>query len=394
MHRMWRYQQLLLKEIMSYFPKRRACIVAVLLSATLAACGGGDSYGDAIPTEPPPAPLPVPASTYAALSLVVDNAATPGYAGETDRKIDPSLLNAWGLAFNPTGVAWVANQGSSKSTLYDGNGVVNALAPAMPTNFKPTGIVFNAAPAFKVTSGTASANSAFLFASDSGKIAGWSPAVDRNNAILAFDNSVRTGAVYKGLASVGSGTATVLLATDFFNNRIDVFDGNFQPIALAGAFQDPSLPDGYAVFGIQTIDDKVYVSYAKRDASRHEHVAGAGLGMINVFDTSGRFLKRLASPDRVLNAPWGMTKAPATFGAVAGKLLVANAGDGRINAFDIESGSLAGALSKADKTPLVIDGLWAIGFGNGAANQPLNTLYFTAGPGKQLHGAYGRIDLK
>ena len=36
---------------------------------------------------------------------------------------DPNLVNAWGIAFNPTGVVWVNNQGTGKSTLYDGNGV-------------------------------------------------------------------------------------------------------------------------------------------------------------------------------------------------------------------------------------------------------------------------------
>jgi hypothetical protein len=35
---------------------------------------------------------------------------------------DPKLVNSWGLAFNPFGVAWVADNGTGFSTLYDGDG--------------------------------------------------------------------------------------------------------------------------------------------------------------------------------------------------------------------------------------------------------------------------------
>jgi len=41
-----------------------------------------------------------------------------------------------------------------------------------------------------------------------------------------------------------------------------------------------------------------------------------------------------------------------------------------------------GALQSAERRPIAIDGLWALGFGKGAANNgPTNTLFFTAGPG-------------
>jgi len=86
--------------------------------------------------------------------------------------------------------------------------------------------------------------------------------------------------------------------------------------------------------------------------------------------------------------------APANFGPFSNALLVANFGDGKINAFDPTSGAFLGTLNKADGTPVVEDGLWGIAFGNGLNNQPVNTLFFTAGPAGESHGLYGRIDYK
>ena len=37
---------------------------------------------------------------------------------------DTNLVNAWGVAFNPFGVVWVADNGTGLSTLYDGDGNV------------------------------------------------------------------------------------------------------------------------------------------------------------------------------------------------------------------------------------------------------------------------------
>lgn len=84
--------------------------------------------------------------------------------------------------------------------------------------------------------------------------------------------------------------------------------------------------------------------------------------------------------------------APAGFGPLGGSLLVGNFGDGRINAYarfhDIPLGSLLGA----DRKPIEIDGLWGIAFGNGFADQPVDTLFFAAGPNDEANGLYGRID--
>ena len=75
-------------------------------------------------------------------------------------------------------------------------------------------------------------------------------------------------------------------------------------------------------------------------------------------------------------------------------LLVGNFGDGRINAFDPTKFRVHGEFQKrgflhgTDGSPLVIDGLWALGFGNGAAGSP-TTLFFTAGPDDESHGLFG-----
>ena len=157
-------------------------------------------------------------------------------------------------------------------------------------------------------------------------------------------------------------------------------------------FTDSALPAGYAPFGIQAIGNSIYVTYAKQDAQGRQQVPGAGLGAVDVFDTAGHLQTRLIAAGGPLNAPWGVAMAPANFGAFSGDLLVANLGDGKINAFNPTTGAFLGTLGRADGTPIAIDGLWGIAFGNGLNDQPTNTLFFAAGPGDYAHGVYGRID--
>jgi uncharacterized protein (TIGR03118 family) len=199
--------------------------------------------------------------------------------------------------------------------------------------------------------------------------------------------------VYKGLAVASYLGLNYLYAADFRNNAIDVFDGNFAPAVLPGQFKTPGLPAGYAPFNVQAIGGRIYVAYAKRASSGDDEVAGAGLGLVSVFDTGGNFIMQLASGG-ALNAPWGMAMAPANFGAAGNMLLVANFGDGKINAYNPGTGAFGGTLARADNTPIVIDGLWGIAFGPGVNSQPTNTLFFTAGPSDEKHGLYGRIDVQ
>ncbi|HJW55234.1 MAG TPA: TIGR03118 family protein [Burkholderiaceae bacterium] len=329
---------------------------------------------------------------YQQLNLVSDGA---NPADNTD----PNLINSWGIAFNPFGPVWVADNGTGVSTLYDGNGKPQSLVVQIPSpangsgSGTPTGIVFNASTGFVVSQGGASGASKFIFTTEDGVIAAWAPNVDATHAIRMVDNSVATGAVYKGLALSANGDGNLLYAADFHNNRIDVFDSSFKPVTLpAGAFSDPNLPYGFAPFGLQAIGGDIYVSYAKQDAAKHDDVAGVGLGFIDVYDPNGTLLKRLVSQGS-LNSPWGMALAPAGFGKFSGRLLVGNFGDGLIHAYDIATGDPAGTLKDAGMRPIQIDGLWGLAFGNGFDKQPVNTLFFTAGPGDEKQGLYGRIDV-
>lgn len=327
--------------------------------------------------------LPAHASNgaYEPRNLVSDQ---PGSANT-----DPKLVNAWGIAFNPNALVWVANAGTGTSTLYDGAGTPSTLVVTVPDG-NPTGIVFNGSNDF-VAGGNPSR---FIFATESGTLAAWAPAPSSpppTAAVTVRDNSA-AGAIYKGLALAANGAGHFLYATDFHNNKIDVFDKDFKPVTPAGSFSDPTIPPGFAPFGIQNLNGDLYVTYAQQDQNREDDVAGRGLGFVDVFDADGRLVRRFASRGN-LNAPWGLAVAPASFGQFGNRLLVGNFGDGAINAYDLASGKFRGQLQRADRQPVRIDGLWGLSFGNGVSNQPTNTLFFTAGPDGEAHGLYGRIDV-
>jgi uncharacterized protein (TIGR03118 family) len=329
-------------------------------------------------------------ATYQLHNLVSDGFVTADHT-------DPNLVNGWGVAFNPFGFVWVANNGSGTSTLYDGAGTPQSLVVNIPTptddggGGNPTGIVFNASAGFIVSKAAVSGPSRFLFATEDGVIAGWAPNVDTTHAVRAVDHSAG-GAIYKGLALSAGGSGQLLYATDFHNGKVDVFDATFAPVTLsAGAFTDHALPSGFAPFGIQAINGDVYVTYAKQDAAKHDELHGAGLGYVDVYDPNGVLLHRVASRGS-LNAPWGIALAPDGFGAFGNALLIGNFGDGRINAYETLLRVPLGSLRGSDHKPIQIDGLWGIAFGSGFANQSVNTLFFAAGPADEAHGVYGRID--
>jgi uncharacterized protein (TIGR03118 family) len=361
---------------MNIFNRRLACALGML---AITALGTGCSFHR--PHEPQ--------SFYRQRNLVSDTPTIPA------EHLDPHLVNAWGVAFNPFGVVWVNDNGTGLSTLYDGNGVPQSLVvtvpgPAPGVQGKPTGIVFYGGPAFTVSQNGVSGPSRFIFASEDGGIAGWAPNVNVTNAIRVYSSP--SGAIYKGLAISAGGTGALLYASDFHNARIDVFDASFHPVTLPGRpFHDPDIPKGYAPFGLQAINGDIYVTYAKQDEDAEDDVAGPGFGFVSVFDPNGRFLRRLVSRGD-LNAPWGMALAPAGFGHFGGRLLVGNFGDGIINAYDLATGKWVGRLEGERHKPIRVDGLWGIAFGNGLANQPVDTLFFAAGPDDETHGLYGRLD--
>jgi uncharacterized protein (TIGR03118 family) len=319
----------------------------------------------------------------------------------TAQKTDPNLKNPWGIVFAPNAPVWVVNNGTQTSTLYDGTGVIRPIVVALPGGIRgaadPTGIVNNTSTTdFVITKGTTSGPARFIFDGEGGTIIGWSPTVDAANGIIAYDDG-NGGAVYKGLAIASDGTNNFLFATDFHNNKVDVFDKAFTKVTTTGGFTDSTLPAGYAPFGIQTLtvngETRIFVTYAQKLPTSDDNANGAGLGLVNVFDVHGTLLTHLIAAGGKLNAPWGLAIAPANFGTYSNNLLVGNFGDGVINAFDVSTGAFVGALADSNGTAFANPGLWGIAFGNGVQNQPTTTLYFAAGIANEADGLYGRIDL-
>jgi uncharacterized protein (TIGR03118 family) len=164
-------------------------------------------------------------------------------------------------------------------------------------------------------------------------------------------------------------------------------------VNIPGAFVDRRLPKNYGPFGIQTIGDRVFVTYGKQQRGSGDEAHGRGLGIVDVFDLDGKFLGRVAQHGQ-LNAPWGLARAPASFGRFGGDLLVGNFGDGQINAYqEMRNGHFEhrGTLQAAGHGKLSIDGLWALEFGNTGANGNPDTLYFTAGINDEADGLFGTI---
>jgi len=327
------------------------------------------------------------ANSYRMRNLVSDQAGVAAH-------VDPNLVNAWGLVAGPTTPWWVADNGTNVSTLYDGHG--NAVPLVVSVDGAPTGTVFNGGSDFVVRHGGASGPALFLFSTESGTIRGWNPSVPppspSTQSFLVADRSSED-AIYKGLAIGSTASGDRLYATDFHNDRVDVFNGNFHLVDSPDAFVDPMIPDGYAPFGIQNLDGKLFVTYAKQDADAEDDVSGPGRGFVDMFSLRGKLLGRVASRGP-LDAPWGLALAPRRFGAFGGDLLVGNFGDGTINAYQLNASGTAdhdGTLERSNGDAIVIDGLWALSFGNGDAAGATGRLFFTAGPDDESHGLFGRI---
>jgi uncharacterized protein (TIGR03118 family) len=321
-------------------------------------------------------------TSFSMVPLVSDQ---PGLAPNTD----PNLVNAWGLTSSPTSPWWVSDNGTDKSTLYRGSdGMRFPLGNPLVVNVNnaPTGTVFNPTAGFVLPTG---GKASFLFDTEEGKVLGWNGPQGTNAVVVA---NLDDGAIYKGLAIADTAAGPRLYAADFHNAKVDVFDGSFGLVPNSG-FVDPALPSGYAPFGIQTIGDRVFVSYAKQDADAADEIAGQGKGFVDVYDTAGNLLARVAQHGQ-LNAPWGLAIAPGSFGRFAGDLLVGNFGDGQINAYEeLGNGHFAhrGELRDESGKSLSIDGLWALEVGQGGNNGPAGTLFFTAGPDDETHGLFGQI---
>src|SRR4051812_16476051 len=153
-------------------------------------------------------------NSYTVHNLVADRS---GFAATTD----PDLVNGWGITASPTSPWWVSDNGTDKSTLYDGSGGKVGLTVRVAGG--PTGDVFNGSTDFVVRSGTASGAARFLFATEEGTIRGWNPNVPAAGSTEAQVGATSAGAIYKGLAIGSVATANYLYAADFHHARVDVF---------------------------------------------------------------------------------------------------------------------------------------------------------------------------
>jgi uncharacterized protein (TIGR03118 family) len=337
---------------------------------------------------------------YQLQNLVSSLANPPGGAPTV---VDTGLKNPWGISFSANSPLWIADQRTGMSTVYRGDvtqpdGTISPIAVARTpvtipsrtggTTGSPTGTVFNPTTAFTLTNGSPAT---FIFDGLDGTITAWNPG-DVNQAEL---KATVAGASYTGLALGSNAAGNFLFAANNNTGKIDVFDKNFQLTTLGpgGTFEDPNLPPGspFRAFNVQNLGGTLYVTYDKvvtfGGVTDREHD-----GLVDAFDTDGNFLRRVVTGG--VNAPWGLALAPATFGPLGGSLLVGNFGfgDGKINAYNPTNGQFLGNLTDANGNPIVIEGLWALAFGNGGMGGDRNTLYFTAGIHRTGPGSFDAAD--
>jgi uncharacterized protein (TIGR03118 family) len=328
---------------------------------------------------------PASAQFYRQTKLVSDIAGTAAIT-------DPQLINPWGVSHSPTSPFWVSDAGTSVATLYSVNpttGAVTKVGLTVNIPAPPSGNLFNGTSTdFIVTSGSASGGAAFIFAGLNGTISGWNPGVPppppSTQAILAATGAPAPAA-YTGIAVGVRAAGHFLYLANNAAGRIDVFDHTFTQTVLPGTFTDPTLPAGNNPFNIVNIGGSLFVSYT------------GATGVINVFDTEGTFVKRFATGGTLIN-PWGMVVAPPDFGAFSNALLVGNFnhgdptnGPGHINAFNASTGEFLGLLKGTDGSPLAIDGLWTLIFGNGGSAGDPKVLFFSAGIENEAHGLFGSL---
>jgi uncharacterized protein (TIGR03118 family) len=361
------------------------------------------AFASAVASSGATRPAPASAHGIASRSYVQTNLVSdiPGLAAHTD----PNLKNPWGTSVGPGTPIWVSDNHAGLATLYDGAGnrqprVVAIAAPpsAGPGAVAaPDGQAFNTldpnSTDFVISKDGKSGPAFFLFATEDGTIAGWNPNVDPAHAVIAVDRSTATdsvgdvGANYKGLALVATPQGKFIYATSFRFGRVEVFDNHFN---LVNSFTDPTIPAGFAPFGIHNIAGNLYVTFAKQGPDKADDDAGPGRGFVDVFAPNGDLLQRLVSRGK-LDSPWAVTLAPSTFGAFGGDILVGNFGNGRIHAYNQTTGALEGTLSRTKGGPVVIDGLWGVRFAPMTPGAGPNTLFFTAGPNHEADGLFGTL---
>ena len=318
--------------------------------------------------------------------------------GGVANNVDSDLVNAWGMSRTSGSPWWISDNGTGKSTLYDGTGTKQSRIVTIPSGDltvsptgTPTGTVYNGSTTdFLLAPGNPAV---FLFVTEDGTISGWNPGVNASEAVIEVNEKGKS--VFKGAAIAqvkqGGVSTTYLYVADFRKGRVQVYDTSFHHVRFGEErFDDERIPEEYAPFNIQNIGGNLYVTFAKQDDAKHDEVDGAGFGRVDVFSPSGRLLLRLEHGSW-FNAPWGLTLASGDFGLYSHDVLVGQFGSGEILAFNPVTGAFEGNLLNTSSEPLTIDGLWGLSFGNGATAGPATSLFFTAGPNQESNGLFGTI---
>ena len=293
---------------------------------------------------------------------------------------DTNLVNAWGVSFGGSGPFWVNSAGAGKSLLYavtndaSGSEIVTKQTLEVAVGGNPTGVISNNKGGFN--------GDVFLFANLDGRISGWRAALGTTAETLA----TRPGAIYTGLALTTNSSGPLLLAANFGEGSLDVYDTN---ATLVARYFDSNAPSGYVPFNVQVVNGTVFVMFAR-------HETGNGRGLIDQFDPETGTFHRFATGTDAggqlahIDSPWGIALAPLTFGDKGGDLLIGNFGSGTIMAFGMD-GKFHGLLKSVHDSPIEIEALWGLSFGNnGRAGSP-DTLFFGSGPNAETHGFFGTL---
>ncbi len=358
---------------------------------------------------------------------------------------EPNLINAWGIAIRPAGAGghfWITAKDISYEYVGDvrrstdpkmhklhQDGLKIVKLPIGGTDKFSTSTVFSGSKKdFVITQEVKGAEpitapTKFFFSSDGGIISAWT---ERKKEDGSFDwpetaNNVidrsKQGVQYFGLA-ISHDYDTLYAANFGVNPGIEVYGGDFEPRPMQ--FEQPfddnkngKVDTGeYAPFNIQQLtlptgQQRIFVTYAKTLACPaaeikkgtckkgeifpgEEDITVAGNGRLVEFTEQGEVVN-IWDDNGQLSAPWGMAIAPADFGELSGKLLVANFGSGTIAAYDPETHGFSDVLRDAKGKPVVIDKVWGLLFGNGVGLGDSNALYFTAGPKDETDGIFGAL---
>jgi uncharacterized protein (TIGR03118 family) len=365
--------------------------------------------------------------------------------------VDEKMLNAWGIALRPPGAGghiWISDAGTGESSEFIGDVAGNPLhqdglklvsldtprftdhgyafvtgqaynaasdLPGQPEEFHVAGPAQDQrkTPAETIQGGF-NGPAKFVFVTEEGCINAWSAttAVAMESAPVIIDYSktaahypYKANCVFTGVALTTDAVDTEafakaggnhLFATDIRNGAIQVFDNQWRDVTGSYHFQTPSSAGHLHPFNIAALGGHLFVAYAAFNPESdegQEQYHGAGLGHVVEYGENGALVRDYQTRG-VLNAPWGMTIAPANFGVFGNDLLVANFGDGTIAAFDRSTGEFAGYLRDPDTKIICIDGIWGLTFGNGVSLGDANALYFTAGPNNEEDGLFGRLNVR